>query len=43
MMIEIHIINKIIINNTTLMIIDNKLHTKRKKEGFLSEIFDFDF
>ncbi len=34
MMIEIHIINKIIINNTTLMTIDNKLHTKRKKRDF---------
>ena len=35
MMIEIHIINKIIINNTTLMTIDNKLHTKRKKRIFI--------
>ena len=40
MMIEIHIINKIIINNTTLMTIDNKLHTKRKK-GFYLKFFDF--
>ena len=35
MMIEIHIINKIIINNTTLMTIDNKLHTKKKRGIFI--------